>query len=119
MTIAHPTCPLCGEIIFDDRRLLVDIDGGLVVRGHSVASLTRTEMAMFGMLWRMRPRTISKETLLAASAEPGRDDDRELKMVDVLICKLRKKLDPLEVRIGTCWGEGYRLEFAKRKASAA
>jgi DNA-binding response OmpR family regulator len=110
MSIQHPTCPLCGGIIAEDGRVLVDMDAGLVVSGHQVAQLTRTEFETFSALWRNRPRTLSKEVLLAASADIGHDDDRELKLVDVMIHKLRKKLQPLGVEIGTAWGEGYRIE---------
>lgn len=110
MTIQHPTCPLCGSFIHDDGRVLVDLDAGLIVVGHQVAHLTRLELNMFSALWRNRPRTLSKEVLLTASVEAGRDDDREIKLVDVVIHKLRKKLEPLGVTIRTAWGEGYRME---------
>lgn len=119
MSAQHPSCPLCGNPILDDGRLLVDLEGGLIVRGHDMASLTRTEMAMFGLLWARRPAAVTKEALLASSTQPGRDDDRELKLVDVIIHKVRRKLGPLDIRIGTARGEGYRLEMARQKAEAA
>lgn len=119
-SIQHPTCPLCGGLIHDDGRILVDLEGGLVVVGHQMAHLTRLEFAVFSALWRNRPRTLSKETLLVASADAGNDDDREIKIVDVVICKIRKKLQPLGVTIQTVWGEGYRMELpAQKQAEAA
>ncbi|MER9912667.1 winged helix-turn-helix domain-containing protein [Mesorhizobium sp. M0050] len=36
-------------------------------------------------------------------------DEPELKIIDVFVCKLRKKLKPLGVEIQTVWGQGYRL----------
>jgi DNA-binding response OmpR family regulator len=119
MTIQHPTCPLCGGIIHDDGRVLVDMDAGLVVVGHNVAQLTRLEFAVFAALWRAKPRVLGKETLLAVSADAGRDDEREIKLVDVVVHKIRKKIAPLDIVIGTAWGEGYRIEQRMRAAVPA
>lgn len=40
------------------------------------------------------------------------DDDSgpEIKIVDVIVCKLRKKLKPLGINIVTVWGRGYEVE---------
>jgi DNA-binding response OmpR family regulator len=39
----------------------------------------------------------------------------EIKMVDVMICKLRKKLkDPHDITIKTMWGLGYYMEHPER-----
>jgi two-component system cell cycle response regulator CtrA len=37
------------------------------------------------------------------------------KMVDVIICKLRKKMKPLGIKILTLWGHGYYLEEGSRE----
>jgi DNA-binding winged helix-turn-helix (wHTH) protein len=39
------------------------------------------------------------------------------KMVDVVICKLRKKLKPLGINIKTLWGRGYYLNEESRKVA--
>lgn len=40
----------------------------------------------------------------------------EIKMVDVMICKLRKKLkDPHDIQIKTMWGLGYFMEHPERE----
>ena len=44
-----------------------------------------------------------------ATAEPGVEDDRDSKIADVFVCKLRKKLEPLSIEIETLWGDGYRI----------
>jgi two-component system cell cycle response regulator CtrA len=109
------TCPLCAQPIPDDGRILVDLDGGLVVGGGHVAQLTRQEFTLFEALWTSRPRTLSKEQLLdaiyALSASSG--DVPEIKIIDVFICKARKKLVPLGVVIETAWGKGYRITNSK------
>lgn len=40
------------------------------------------------------------------------DDQPEPKIIDVFICKLRAKLKPLGVEIGTRWGHGYFMDAA-------
>lgn len=40
--------------------------------------------------------------------------ETEPKIVDVFICKLRKKLRPLDITIGTIWGRGYFIPPASR-----
>ncbi|MBX5015928.1 helix-turn-helix domain-containing protein [Rhizobium lentis] len=36
-------------------------------------------------------------------------EEPEMKIVDVFVCKMRRKLKPFGVRIETIWGQGYRL----------
>lgn len=43
------------------------------------------------------------------------DREPEVKIVDVMICKMRRKLKPLCVDIQTHWGRGYYLENADRE----
>ena len=56
---------------------------------------------------------------MAALYEPGVDDEPEMKIVDVFICKLRKKIRPFGLEIATVWGLGYRMSpETKAKARA-
>jgi len=45
---------------------------------------------------------------------PDKQEEVDPKMVDVIICKLRKKMKPLGINILTLWGHGYYLEEAGR-----
>ena len=101
-------CPCCGAALIDNGRIRVDEEGGLVVGKGRVASLTKQEFALFLTLWGGAPRTFTKEQLLNATADIG-FDEREIKIVDVFVCKARKKLQPLGVNIETVWGRGYRI----------
>jgi len=56
---------------------------------------------------------VSKEQILESAYYDRVDDPPEIKIVDVFICKLRKKLKPYGVQITTIWGVGYRLEQAQ------
>lgn len=51
----------------------------------------------------------SKATLMVALYSDRADDGPDQKIVDVFICKLRKKLRPFGVGIATIWGQGYAL----------
>ncbi|YBV98388.1 helix-turn-helix domain-containing protein [Phyllobacteriaceae bacterium JZ32] len=53
----------------------------------------------------------SSEQLMAALYWAD-DEEPLIKIIDVFICKLRKKLRPLDIKIETIWGRGYRLQIA-------
>lgn len=36
-------------------------------------------------------------------------DEAEIKIVDVFVCKVRKKLKPFGIKIETIWGKGYAM----------
>lgn len=101
-------CPCCGAPLIADGNVRVDEDAGLVVGQGRVASLARAEFDLFLALWSARPRMLTKEQLLKATSGLGYDD-REIKIVDVFVCKARKKLAAVGVEIETVWGQGYRI----------
>ena len=113
-----PTCPVCGAAVHP-ARVLVDIDGGMVGRGDRYAHLTWSEMRTFNAMWRVRPHVVSRERLLFATAKPGRDDDREIKVVDVWVSRLRTKLRPLGLNIENAFSEGYRVIDLQQPAQRA
>lgn len=45
---------------------------------------------------------------------PGTKDETDIKMVDVIICKLRKKLLSHNITVETVWGLGYLLKPDQR-----
>lgn len=72
--------------------------------------LTPKETLMFGRL--LRGGLCSKNLLMAALYTAGADDDPEIKIVGVFICKMRKKIAPWGLRIDTIWGHGYQMSGA-------
>jgi two-component system cell cycle response regulator CtrA len=82
--------------------------------------LTTSEARMFAHLT-TKPHC-SKDSLMAAlyGLKPD-DDEPEVKIVDVFVCKMRRKLKPFGVEIITIWGQGYSLKnrefFSGRVAS--
>ena len=80
------------------------------VSGHRVV-LTRKEYAILEMLSLRKGMTLTKEMFLT-HLYSGRDEP-QLKIIDVFICKLRKKLfaagSGASGCIETVWGRGYAL----------
>ncbi len=89
--------------------LTIDLIGRRAVVGGVVVPLTGKEYACLEFLATRRGMTVTKEMFLAHLY--GGRDEPEMKIIDVFICKLRRKLqeagaDPL---IETVWGRGYTI----------
>lgn len=69
--------------------------------------LTCSENRVFGTL--MARDLATKEAILAALYRDVGKDEAEIKIVDVFVCKLRKKIKPFGIEVHTRWGEGYYL----------
>ena len=97
----------------------VNLDGKTVeVRGNAV-HLTGKEYQMLELLSLRKGTTLTKEMCL--NQVYGGMDEPKLKIIDVFICKLRKKLSEAtgrENHIETVWGRGYVLRDPKPDTSA-
>jgi DNA-binding response OmpR family regulator len=103
-------CPCCAQPIAIDDRIMIDVEGGFVAGGGHITRLTESEFNLFHMIWSSQPRTVSREKLMTEAYWRRSDDEEpEIKIIDVFVCKLRKKLLPLGVVIDTVWGRGYRI----------
>jgi len=89
--------------------LTVNLDTEEVRLDGSVLHLTRTEFRLLSLLASNPNRVLTKERILQ-SLYPIEADAPEIKIIDVFICKLRKKLNPHGSLIGTIWGRGYALQ---------
>lgn len=79
--------------------------------------LTGKEGRIVGAL--MARETCTKVQLMAALYQPGVDDEPEIKIIDVFVCKVRKKLRPFGINIETVWGVGYRMTPAAKAVAKA
>jgi two-component system cell cycle response regulator CtrA len=97
----------------------VNLDGKTEeVRGNAV-HLTGKEYQMLELLSLRKGTTLTKEMFL--NHLYGGMDEPKLKIIDVFICKLRKKLSEAtgrENHIKTVWGRGYVLRDPKPDTSA-
>lgn len=69
--------------------------------------LTTHETRVFGVL--MVREIASKEQILDIVYDDPLKDKPAVKIVDVFVCKIRRKLEPFGVGIETLWGRGYFL----------
>ncbi|WP_395618743.1 response regulator transcription factor CtrA [Sphingorhabdus sp.] len=91
-------------------KLSVNLDSKTVEVDGSRIHLTGKEYAMIELLSLRKGTTLTKEMFL--NHLYGGMDEPELKIIDVFICKLRKKLALAcdgENYIETVWGRGYAL----------
>jgi len=91
-------------------KLAVNLDAKTVEVDGSRVHLTGKEYAMLELLSLRKGTTLTKEMFL--NHLYGGMDEPELKIIDVFICKLRKKLSLAcggENYIETVWGRGYVL----------
>lgn len=90
--------------------LTVDVHGQCAsVRGKPV-NLTKKEYEILEALVVRKGRPVDKESLM--NIIYGHEDEPNIKIIDVFICKLRKKLEALmdgEQIIETIWGRGYMI----------
>jgi two-component system cell cycle response regulator CtrA len=91
-------------------RLSVDLDAHAVNIDDQPVHLTGKEYGILELLALRKGTTLTKEQFL--NHLYGGMDEPELKIIDVFICKLRKKLAAMsdgESYIETVWGRGYVL----------
>lgn len=101
-------CPTCGQklpetgIHFDDEAAILIYDGRFL-------DLTPTEYELLSALWHAPGRSRTKEQIMNVLYSLRIDREPELKIVDVLVCKIRKKMKGFPIAIQTVWGTGYRI----------
>ncbi len=91
-------------------RINVNLDAKTVEVGGKTVHLTGKEYQMLELLSLRKGTTLTKEMFL--NHLYGGMDEPELKIIDVFICKLRKKLSQAtegDNYIETVWGRGYVL----------
>ena len=88
----------------------VNLDNGVVIVDDQPVQLTRKEYEIPELLSLRKGTTLTKEMFL--NHLYGRMEEPELKIIDVFVCKLRKKLSQAtggHHYIETVWGRGYVL----------
>lgn len=101
--------------------LIVNLDNKTVTVAGAKLHLTGKEYQMLELLALRKGTTLTKEMFL--NHLYGGMDEPELKIIDVFICKLRKKIEALSNGISyidTVWGRGYAMrdiEHTERKTA--
>jgi two-component system cell cycle response regulator CtrA len=89
--------------------LLLNLDSHEVTVDNQPVHLTGKEYAILELLVLRKGMVLTKEAFL--NHLYGGMDEPEMKIIDVFICKLRKKLAMAgaDNLIGTVWGRGYMI----------
>ncbi len=98
------------QSVIDTGRLAINLDSHAVEVDGQPIHLTGKEYGIQELLSQRKGTTLTKEMFL--NHLYGGMDEPELKIIDVFICKLRKKLSAAtggENYIETVWGRGYVL----------
>ncbi len=89
----------------------INLNSKIVTINGKVLNLTGKEYALFELLALRKGTTINKEQFL--NHLYGGMDEPEMKIIDVFLCKIRRKIEklaPAEEYIQTVWGRGYILK---------
>ena len=108
------------QAIIHTGRISVNLDAKTVEADGEAVHLTGKEYQMLELLSLRKGTTLTKEMFL--NHLYGGMDEPELKIIDVFICKLRKKLAEAtggENYIETVWGRGYVLRDPVRSSARA
>jgi len=103
-------------------KLKVNLTRRTVFVNDEAVHLTGKELSMMLMFASAPSRVMSKEMILGHMYTGGIDDEPEMKIIDVFVCKVRKKLTDIHPDanfIDTVWGRGFRLASQKGEDSAA
>lgn len=101
--------------------LVINLDNKTVSVAGQHLHLTGKEYQMLELLALRKGTTLTKEMFL--NHLYGGMDEPELKIIDVFICKLRKKIEAISngvIYIDTVWGRGYvmrEIETAQLKTA--
>ena len=108
------------QSVITTGKLVVNLDAKTVEVAGQRVHLTGKEYQMLELLSLRKGTTLTKEMFL--NHLYGGMDEPELKIIDVFICKLRKKLAAAtqgEHYIETVWGRGYVLRDPQEEKAAS
>jgi two-component system cell cycle response regulator CtrA len=99
-------------------RMQLNLDSREVTIEGRLVHLTGKEYAILELLVLRKGMVLTKEAFL--NHLYGGMDEPEMKIIDVFVCKLRKKLAQAGVDnlIGTVWGRGYMIRDSAERVEA-
>ncbi len=107
---ARLCCEKCGRP-FDDfmEKHGISMSLGQLWREEMQIRLTNREWQIIETLLLRFPSPVHKESIFLRVW--GGSSDVQIKTLDVFICKLRKKIMPVNLRIETIFGMGFQLHI--------
>lgn len=99
-------CPTCGQDVAGDKVLVTLDSNTLTYKGHSV-KLTRGEADAALVLARAMPRPVGYDSMITQIYGANDTPNTVQKCLQVWVCHLRKKLEPLGLAIETVLSRSY------------
>lgn len=97
---------LAEEVAYFKREIRLAAHAAPIIAVRERFRLTPMQARMLVALYQAPAHTLSRAQLSAAAPGPN-DEDREIKIIDVCISKIRSTIG--KHHIETVWGHGYRL----------
>lgn len=79
-----------------------------------VRGLSLKENQILGLIYQTGD-LITKRAVYDALYWAEADGGPDMKILDVMMCKIRKKLRPMGVKIETVWGDGWRMPSSSKQ----
>lgn len=114
----HVNCPSCGQAV-EGLTYLADPITLTITRGDVVIRFTKQQFMLAQALIDSYPMMITKERIYDAVFADHSGQGPEIKIVDVLICKIRPHMAKVGLIISTVWGQGYKLIAGEPEDAAA
>ena len=81
---------------------------GVLFESPLQLNLTSQESSLFGVL--LNRELLTKDMAMFALYGATGEEPAQEKIIDVFVCKIRKKLDPFKILIHTKWGVGWYMD---------
>jgi DNA-binding winged helix-turn-helix (wHTH) protein len=108
-------CPTCGHAL-EPTDLVFDEGRNSITRQGETVRLTGDEFRFARILFTRAPAVVEKDSIYQAMfAHRHFDEQPEPKIIDVYVCKIRRKIAPLALLIETSWGRGYAMQVFDMK----
>lgn len=101
-------CPCCLQFV-EDVRFLADPNTCQITNGDKTVKLSRQQFNIAKYLIDCFPRMATKNAIYDSVLMDAHGDGPEMKIIDVIICKIRPAMADVGLVIETVWGKGYRL----------
>jgi DNA-binding winged helix-turn-helix (wHTH) protein len=114
----YPECPCCGAPV-DPLDAIFDKTLGVIMHGGESIRLTPTQFALVEAIAARYPGLATREYIMdyVYGLLPDCDEPDD-KVIDVVLCKIRKALEAVGLVVVTEWGRGYRLVVADERMKA-
>lgn len=118
-----PSCPHCGESLYSRMMTFAGLEFHtaehltVVIRtepDRQLLNFTSSEATLLAVLVHAKGRLVTKERLYDSMYWRRAGDGPDSKIIDVTVCKVRKKLLKYNIPavVNTMWGRGYQLSPA-------